>query len=48
MILFHQIVHGWWEEEVKPSQSVETGSRLALCRMDWDHVSATDIFGMRF
>jgi hypothetical protein len=39
-----EIVHGWWEEEATPTVSVETGSRLALCRMDWDRVNATDIF----
>jgi hypothetical protein len=44
--LSHQIVHGWWEEEATPTVSVETGSRLALCRMDWDRVNATDIFGI--
>ena len=30
---------------MSPSHSVETGSRLALCRMDWDRVNATDILG---
>ena len=30
---------------MSPIRSVETGSRLALCRMDWDRVNATDILG---
>ena len=38
-------MHGWWEEEVTPSVAVETGSRLALCKMDWDRVDATDVLG---
>ena len=29
---------------MSPSHSIETGSRLALCRMDWDRINATDIF----
>lgn len=42
---FLQVVHGWWDHEVSPSLCVETGSKLALCRMDWDRVNATDILG---
>jgi uncharacterized protein YndB with AHSA1/START domain len=38
-----EVIHAWWDDEVSPSHSVETGSRLALCRMDWDRVNATDI-----
>ena len=43
--VYVQVVHGWWDDEVSPAHSVETGSKLALCRMDWDRVNATDIFG---
>lgn len=39
------MIHGWLDDEVSPSDSVETGSRLALCRMDWDRINATDILG---
>ena len=40
-----QVHHGWGELDKDVPESLETSSRLAVCNMDWDHVSAQDLFG---
>lgn len=40
-----QIVHSWGDLESNVLRSEAVGRRLALCNMDWDRVSAQDLFG---
>ena len=42
-----EIVHDWGEvaRGGRVPHSDETSHRLAVCNMDWDRVSANDIFG---
>ena len=41
------VVHGWGEvaRDGRVPHSEETSHRLAVCNMDWDRLSANDIFG---
>lgn len=41
------VVHGWGEvaRDGRVPHSEETSCRLAVCNMDWDRLSANDIFG---
>ena len=40
-----QVHHGWGELDKDVPVSLDTSCRLAVCNMDWDHVSAQDLFG---
>ena len=42
---FLQALQAWREEEDSVAVGDTTSHRLALCNMDWDHLSARDIFG---
>ena len=41
------MVHGWGEvaRDGRVPHSEDTSRRLAVCNMDWDRLSANDIFG---
>ena len=41
------VVHGWGEvaRDGRVPHSEETSHRLAVCNMDWDRLSANDVFG---
>lgn len=45
VVLKLQVHHGWGELDKDVPVSLETSCRLAVCNMDWDHVSAQDLFG---
>ena len=42
-----EVVHGWGEvaRDGHVPHSEDTSHRLAVCNMDWDRLSANDIFG---
>lgn len=40
-----EIVHDWGVRSGRVPHSDETSHRLAICNMDWDRLSANDIFG---
>ena len=42
-----RVVHGWGEvaRDGHVPHSEETSHRLAMCNMDWDRLSANDVFG---
>lgn len=41
------VVHGWGEvaRDGRVPHSEDTSHRLAVCNMDWDRLSANDVFG---
>ena len=45
MVLF-QIIHDWGELDHDVPVSDNTSCRLAVCNMDWDRVTASDLLGM--
>ena len=41
------MVHAWGADEAGVPQADQTGARLAVCNMDWDRITATDLYGGR-
>lgn len=46
-LLQEDIEHPWGEMDVSTKTTEAATRRLAVCNLDWDRVTATDLFGRK-